>query len=138
MPPDGTCTLAGTQVDGTISVGGGVRIVQGSSATVDQVVVTGDLHLEANQRALSATRNRVGGSLQAIGNQAGVVVRSNMVEGAVQCRQNLFLPLAGDNQAASLEEQCASLATRMFLPAITVGQYPLPARPSLNLLTYQQ
>ena len=64
VPPDGTCTLAGTQVDGTISVGGSVRIVQGSSATVDQVVVTGDLHLEANQRALSATRNRVGGSLQ--------------------------------------------------------------------------
>ncbi len=104
------------------SIGGSVRIVQGGSATVDQVVVKGDLQLEANQRALSATRNRVGGSLKAIGNQAGVVVRSNTVDGAVQCRQNLFLPLADDNLAASLDEQCASLATRMFLPAIAVRQ----------------
>ena len=104
------------------TVGGSVQLKDGGSATVDQVQIAGSLRLEANQRALIATRNRVGGDLQAIGNQAGIVVRSNTVDGALQCQQNALLPQADANQAASLEAQCAELSVRVYLPAISAAR----------------
>ena len=103
------------------TVGGNLVLAQGSSATVDWVQVTGDLRLAANQRALSAMRNRIGGNFQAVGNAAGLVVSSNVVDGTLQCQQNLIVPLGGDNQAAGLEEQCAGLDLRFFLPVV-VGE----------------
>jgi len=104
------------------TVGGSIQLKDGGSATVDQVQIAGSLRLEAHQRALIATRNRVGGDLQAVSNLAGIVVRSNTVDGALQCQLNAFLPLADSNQAASLEEQCAELSARVYLPAISAAQ----------------
>ena len=103
------------------TVGGNLILAQGGSATVDRVQVTGDLRLDSNQRALSAMRNRIGGNFQAVGNAAGLVVSSNVVDGTLQCQQNLIVPLGGDNQAAGLEEQCAGLDLRFFLPVV-VGE----------------
>lgn len=85
---------------------------------MDGVQIAGDLTLEANQRALSATRNRVGGNLHAVGNASGVVVRNNSITGTLQCQDNLLAPLGGVNQAASLEAQCAMLNMASFLPLI--------------------
>jgi hypothetical protein len=103
------------------TVGGNLALVEGGSATVDRVQVTGDLRLTSNKRALSATRNRVGGNFQAVGNAAGMVVSSNVIVGTLQCQNNQLPPLGGANQAAGLEEQCASLNLRLFLPVV-VGQ----------------
>ena len=109
-------------VNNRATVGGGIFFHQGGSATVDQVQVGGDLQMTANQRALSVTRNQVNGSLRIVDNQAGVVVRNNAVTGALQCQNNVLLPLGGANQAASLEEQCASLNVRVYLPSITASR----------------
>lgn len=130
-----TLQASGVVVQGTIqaqgatvvtvhnnSMVGGIQIRQSGSAIIDEVQVTGDLHLAENQRSLSVTRSRIGGSVQAIGNQAGIVVRHNTVDGALQCRQNVLLPLAGANQAASLEEQCAELNQRLYLPVVRASQ----------------
>jgi len=106
-------------VNSNSTVAGNILLRQGGSATVDQVQVGGNLRLEANQRALTATRNQVGGSLQVLNNQAGVVVRNNAIVGALECQNNQLTPLGGSNQAASLAAQCAQLAMRVFLPAIT-------------------
>jgi hypothetical protein len=100
------------------SIGGNLRIDQSGSATVDQVAITGDLHLVANLRSLSATRNQVGRNLQIVGNAAGVVVRNNTIVGALQCQNNQLLPQADANQAATLANQCAALNQRSFLPMI--------------------
>ncbi len=100
------------------TVGGNLVLTQGGSATVDRVQVTGDLRLDSNQRALSAMRNRIGGNFQAVGNAAGLVVSSNVIDGTLQCQQNLIVPLGGDNQAIGLEEQCAGLNLRSFLPVV--------------------
>lgn len=104
------------------TIGGSMQIKQGGSATVDQVQIGGDLTLEANQRALSATRNLVGGDLQVVSNAAGVVVHNNAIDGALQCQNNLLVPLVDDNQAASQEDQCAALTQRILLPLIVAPQ----------------
>jgi hypothetical protein len=101
------------------SVGGDIVLRNGGSATVDQVQVAGDLQMEANQNAVSVTRNRVGGTFRAVDNQAGLVVRSNAVTGVLQCSGNRLAPLAGANQATSLEAQCAASGLRLYLPVIT-------------------
>ena len=104
------------------TVGGNIQIKQSGSAVINQVQVTGDLHLTENQRGLSITHSRIGGSVRAIGNQAGLVVRHNKVDGVLQCQQNVLIPLAGANQAASLEEQCAELDQRLYLPVVSAPQ----------------
>lgn len=106
-------------INNNSTVGGNILLRQGGSATVDQVQVVGDLQLESNQSALSATRNRVSGNFRAVDNQAGLVVRNNSVDGALQCSGNLLAPIAGANQATSLEEQCAELSLKLYLPAVS-------------------
>lgn len=102
------------------TVSGDLRIKESGSATIDQVQIGGNLELASNQRALSATRNRVGGNLQIMGNAAGIVISNNTIDGALQCQNNLLLPLVSINQATSLEDQCATLALRYFLPVVAV------------------
>ena len=104
--------------DSTVS--GDLRIKESGSATIDQVQIGGDLELASNHRALSATRNRVGGNLQILGNAAGIVISNNAIDGTLQCQNNLLLPLVSVNQATTLEDQCATLAQRQFLPVIAV------------------
>jgi hypothetical protein len=105
-------------VNNNSTVGGGILLREGGSATVDLVQVSNDLQIESYQSVLSVTRNRVGGSVRAVDNRAGLVVRNNSVDGVLQCSGNLLVPISDANQAASLEDQCAALNLRLYLPAI--------------------
>lgn len=106
-------------VNNNSTVGGKILLREGGSATVDLVQVSSDLQIESYQNALSVTRNRVGGSVRAIDNRAGLVVRNNSVDGVLQCSGNLLVPISGANQAADLEDQCAALNLKLYLPAVT-------------------
>ena len=106
-------------VNSSSTVAGSILLRQGGSATLDQVQVNGNVRLEANQRALSTTRNQVRGSMQIVANQAGVIVRDNVVSGTLECSNNQLAPLGGANQAGGLAAQCAELNMRVYLPAIT-------------------
>jgi hypothetical protein len=105
-------------VNNNSTVGGKILLRQGGSATVDLVQVSGDLQVESYQSALSVTRNRVGGSVRAVDNRAGFIVRNNSVDGVLQCSGNLLVPISDANQAASLEDQCAALSLKLYLPAV--------------------
>ncbi len=106
-------------VNNNSTVGGKILLREGGSATVDLVQVSSDLQIESYQNALSVTRNRVGGSVRAIDNRAGLVVRNNSVDGVLQCSGNLLVPISDANQAADLEDQCAALNLKLYLPAVT-------------------
>ncbi len=58
---------------------------------------------------LQALRNRIGGNLQAVENTGGLVIRFNVIEGVLQCKQNAPPPTGGGNQASDKEDQCENL-----------------------------
>jgi hypothetical protein len=91
------------------TVGGSIQIVQGSQARIDRVRVDGDLQLFENRGSLRASGNSIGGNLQVDGNTGGVVLLFNVVEGALQCKQNTPAPTGGGNEAGDAEGQCADL-----------------------------
>ena len=73
VPQNASCTLGGTRVQGTI------KVENGASLTARRVRVTGDILFDSNTRALSATRNQVGGDVQAFQNTGGVTIRDNTI-----------------------------------------------------------
>jgi len=143
VPADATCTLASTNVKGTIQVesnatlnargitvvgnvqaenarqvnvlegsrvGGSVQVKQGGGATVNDSFVNGDIQYDSNATQLKALRNEVGGSIQAFQNVGGVELRSNVIDGNLQCKGNQPAPVGGANVVGgSAEDQCASL-----------------------------
>jgi hypothetical protein len=100
---------ASVRVVGTSSVGGSIQIVQGGSATLERVLVTGAIQMESNNGPLRAVGNRVGADLQAFQNTGGVTLRNNRINGNLQCKENTPAPRGGGNTAASKEDQCARL-----------------------------
>jgi hypothetical protein len=97
------------QVGGSSTVGGSVQIVQGHSATLNKVRVSGDILLDSNHGALKAVANVVGGNLQVFQNEGGVLLRNNRIDGNLQCKANAPAPRGSGNVAASKEDQCARL-----------------------------
>ncbi len=87
-------------------VGGSVQLKQGGSARVDGVQISGDLQIDAMRGAVQALANRVGGGLQAVGNLGGLTIDGNVIEGNLQCKENQPAPLATNNVAALIEDQC--------------------------------
>lgn len=94
---------------GSSTVGGSVQIVQGHSATLNKVRVSGDILLDSNAGSLKATANVVGGNLQVFQNTGGVLLRNNRIDGNLQCKANAPAPRGSGNVAASKEDQCARL-----------------------------
>jgi hypothetical protein len=88
------------------SVGGSVQVKQGGSAAIAGAQITGDLQIDSMRGTVFATGNRLGGSLQAVANRGGVTITGNTMNGNLQCKENAPAPLASDNVAASIEDQC--------------------------------
>jgi hypothetical protein len=97
------------QIGGGSTVGGSVQIVQGHSATLNKLRVSGDILLDSNVGALKATANVVGGNLQVFQNEGGVLLRNNRIDGNLQCKANTPAPRGSGNVATSKEDQCARL-----------------------------
>jgi hypothetical protein len=91
-------------------VGGSVQIKQGGGATVSDSFVNADIQYESNSATLKALRNDVGGNVQVIQNRGGVEIRSNVIDGNLQCKENSPAPTGGANVVrGSAEDQCANL-----------------------------
>jgi hypothetical protein len=99
--------------------------VQGGSANITTVQVTGDILFDSNNAYLQATSNTVGGNIQAFQNTGGVNIADNTIDGNLQCKENIPPPTGGNNIVhGSKEDQCANLenpnpdAYRLQLPLI--------------------
>ena len=90
-------------------VGGNIQIKQGGTARIDSVDIREDLQFEENRILVSATRNEVGGNLQAYKNTGGVTIRNNQIAENLQCFDNNPPPTGGNNTAGDKDGQCESL-----------------------------
>jgi hypothetical protein len=91
-------------------VGGGIQLKQGGRATIAGNRVIHDIQFDANRRFLRAHRNRVGGSIQVVGNSGGASILRNVVNGNIDCKENRPAPTGGRNVAGeSKTDQCARL-----------------------------
>jgi hypothetical protein len=100
---------ANVTVSNNSSVGGSIQIKQGEAATVIGVQVNGDILFDDNSSQIVADNNVVGGNLQAFQNTGGLAILNNRIDGNLQCKENNPAPVGSNNQAASLEDQCADL-----------------------------
>ncbi len=91
------------------SFGGSVQIKQGGGASISGTRIQGDLQFDENVMPLSATDNTIGGNLQAVKNFGGVTIERNVIDSALQCKENEPAPVGGGNSASSKEDQCAQL-----------------------------
>jgi hypothetical protein len=92
------------------SVGGSVQVVQGRAAQVLDSVVTGNILYDEQRAAVGASRNRVGGDVQAFKNTGGVTFANNRIDGNLQCKENTPRPTGGGNVVdGNKEDQCARL-----------------------------
>jgi hypothetical protein len=92
------------------TVGGSIQIKQGGAATIHHVKVSGDIQFESNARMLSALNNRVGGNLHAARNRGGMRIAHNVIDGNLQCKENVPPPKGGGNTVrGGKEDQCERL-----------------------------
>ena len=89
-------------------VGGSVQVKQGGAAKVKSSRIKGDIQYDANSRYLVANANSVGGSIQVVGNSGGAEIFRNVVNGNLQCKENIPAPTGGGNTVGgNKEDQCA-------------------------------
>lgn len=87
---------------------GNIQLEQGTSATIVQTFVDGDLQLESNRGFLRADFNRIDGNLQANQNRGGLTINDNTIDGNLQCQSNSPAPTGGGNIVrGSAESQCS-------------------------------
>jgi hypothetical protein len=97
-------------VRGGSRVGGSVQIVQGASARVAYSRVNGDILFDDQDGKLSAVKNKIGGNLQAFQNTGGLIIRANVIDGNLQCKENDPAPTGGNNKVGgNKEDQCKRL-----------------------------
>ena len=100
---------AAVNVNPNSFVGGSVQIKQGNSATVDDVVIGGDLQFDENTGSILASDNDIDGNLQAVKNTGGLVLVDNRIRENLQCKENNPPPTGGNNTAGDKEDQCELL-----------------------------
>ncbi len=121
--PDGaTCRLSGTRVKGTVKVGSGATL------RASAIRVVGNVQAE-NHRRIAVTGSRVGGSVQVkqgggsllrrtsvkgdvqyFTNSGTIRIRSNRIDGNLQCKENAPAPAGGGNLVqGNKEDQCSRL-----------------------------
>jgi hypothetical protein len=92
------------------TINGDIQIKQGRSATVTSARIGGSLQVEQNNGAFNFSSNTIGSDLQANANTGtGLTIRSNRINGNLQCQSNVPAPVGSGNVAASKEDQCARL-----------------------------
>jgi hypothetical protein len=122
VPQGGTCTLAGTTVKGTL------KVERGATLRATSIRVVGNVQAE-NHKQVNVSGARVGGSVQikqgggsslsdnAVGgdvqyftNVGAISIRSNRIDGNLQCKENRPAPPGGGNVVqGNKEDQCARL-----------------------------
>jgi hypothetical protein len=91
-------------------VGGSVQVVQGGGANVLDSIIDSDILYDSNNTYLRASRNTIGGNLQAFQNTGGVEIRRNVIDGNLQCKTNNPAPIGGNNVVGGVkEDQCRRL-----------------------------
>ena len=97
-------------VRGGSRVGGSIQIVQGRTALVRGTKVNADILFDDQRGEVRAIRNNVGGNIQAFQNTGGVVIKKNVVDGNLQCKENRPAPRGGGNKVeGNKEDQCSGL-----------------------------
>lgn len=91
-------------------VDGNIQIKQGGGASVAGVRVNGDIQIDSSRDKVETVNNQVGGNIQIMGNNGGVLVLSNNIDGNLQCKENNPVPEGANNRADSLEDQCATFS----------------------------
>lgn len=91
-------------------VGGSIQVKQGGGATIARSRVVHDIQFDASGRFLRAHRNRVGGSIQVVGNSGGASLVRNVINGNLDCKENRPAPTGGGNRVGgSKTDQCERL-----------------------------
>jgi hypothetical protein len=92
-------------------IGGSVQVKQGGGAEVTESRVTGDIQLDQNEGAAQRVAdNDVNGSVQVITNVGGVEISQNIIDGNLQCKENVPPPTGGGNDVqGNAEDQCSML-----------------------------
>jgi hypothetical protein len=121
--PDGaTCTLNGTYVKGTVKVergatlrATGIRVIGNVQAENHKQVdmsgsrVGGSVQVKQGGGS-SLSRNSVNGDVQYFTNRGTITIRSNRIDGNLQCKENWPAPTgAGNIVQGNKEDQCARL-----------------------------
>jgi hypothetical protein len=103
-------------------VGGSVQVKQGGGASVTDSSVTGDVQYDQNIQPLEASRNRVNGNVQVVGNHARASIFNNTIDANLQCKENEPPPIGGGNLVhGNAEDQCAGFAGGPGAPSGTGG-----------------
>lgn len=122
VPQGATCALTGTVVKGT------VKVERGATLKAQNIRVVGNIQAE-NHKQVNARGSRVGGSVQIkqgggslldnnvvtgdvqyFTNRGAITIRSNRINGNLQCKENLPAPTGGSNIVqGNKEDQCARL-----------------------------
>lgn len=122
VPQNATCTLSGTTVKGTLKVENGatlrarsIRVVGNIQAEGHRSVVLSSarvgesLQLEQGAAA-TLDGNRVTGDVQSFTNRGAQRFTSNVVDGNLQCKENVPAPTGSDNRVdGNKEDQCSRL-----------------------------
>jgi hypothetical protein len=92
-------------------IGGSVQVKQGGGAEVTESRITGDIQLDGNEGAAQRVAdNAVNGSVQVMKNLGGVEISANIIDGNLQCKENVPPPTGGGNDVhGNAEDQCATL-----------------------------
>jgi hypothetical protein len=91
-------------------VGGSVQVVQSGGVNVLDSFIDSDILYDRNNAYLRASRNTIGGNLQAFQNSGGVEIRRNVIDGNLQCKTNNPAPIGGNNVVGGVkEDQCKRL-----------------------------
>jgi hypothetical protein len=92
-------------------IGGSVQVKQGGGAEVTESLVTGDIQLDQSEGAAQRVAdNDVNGSVQVMENVGGVEISLNIIDGNLQCKENVPPPTGGGNDVqGNAEDQCATL-----------------------------
>ncbi|KNZ31435.1 MAG: hypothetical protein AD742_15530 [Methylibium sp. NZG] len=99
---------AHVQVTGVNSrIAGNYELEGGGSATLTGVQVGGNVFVNGLTDAVSLKNTRVAGGMQFTDNLGGGEISGNRITGNLQCTGNLPAPIAANNTAASIEDQCA-------------------------------
>jgi hypothetical protein len=122
VPDRATCTLNGTTVQGTITVGsravlravdvrvvGNVQSENARRVVVRSSSVGGSIqHVQGGPAVVRA--NRVSGDVQMFANGGDIVIARNRIDGNLQCKSNTPTPTGGANVVGgNKEDQCARL-----------------------------
>jgi hypothetical protein len=122
VPQGATCSLSGTRVEGTVKVergatlrATGIRVIGNVQAeNHKQVNVSGSRvggSVQVKQGGGSSlSNNSVGGDVQYFTNSGTITIRSNRIDGNLQCKENRPAPTGGGNIVqGNKEDQCARL-----------------------------